>query len=53
MNKSLSNVETQTAMMQGEPSPDVLSDFRTNRRVLILAALAVPIGIIGTLVAKA
>src|ERR1039458_828960 len=53
MNKSLSNVETQMAMMPGEPSPDVLSDFRTNRRGLMLATLAVPIGIIGTLVAKA
>jgi H+/Cl- antiporter ClcA/predicted transcriptional regulator len=32
---------------------DLLADFRTNKRVLLLAALAVPIGIIGALVAKA
>jgi len=32
---------------------DSLADFRTDRRVLLLAALAVPIGAIGALVAKA
>jgi H+/Cl- antiporter ClcA len=31
---------------------DRLADFRTNRRVLLLSALAVPIGIISALVAK-
>jgi H+/Cl- antiporter ClcA/CBS domain-containing protein len=33
-------------------SSDSLSDFRTDKRVVLLAALAVPIGIIGTMVAK-
>jgi H+/Cl- antiporter ClcA/CBS domain-containing protein len=32
---------------------DVLSDFSTNRRVLLLCALALPIGAIGAVVAKA
>ncbi len=32
---------------------DALADFRTDRRMLLLAALAVPIGAIGALVAKA
>ncbi|HEY0862852.1 MAG TPA: chloride channel protein [Lacunisphaera sp.] len=32
---------------------DTLSDFSTNRRVLLLCALALPIGVIGALVAKA
>jgi chloride channel protein, CIC family len=32
---------------------DSLADFRTNRRVLLLSALAVPIGVFGALVAKA
>src|SRR5580698_431196 len=32
---------------------DSLSDFRTNWRVLLLSVLAVPIGVIGALVAKA
>lgn len=32
---------------------DVLADFSTNRRVLLLCALAVPIGAIGAVVAKA
>jgi CIC family chloride channel protein len=36
-----------------QPSRDWLGDFRTDRRVLLLAALAVPIGVIGALVAKA
>jgi H+/Cl- antiporter ClcA/CBS domain-containing protein len=31
---------------------DVLSDFSTNRRVLLLSLLAVPIGVIGAVVAK-
>jgi len=34
-------------------SIDLLADFRTNKRVLLLAALAVPIGAIGTVMAKA
>ena len=32
---------------------DLLADFRTDRRVLLLSALAIPIGVIGALVAKA
>jgi CIC family chloride channel protein len=32
---------------------DALADFSTNRRVLLLCALAVPIGLVGALVAKA
>lgn len=32
---------------------DTLSDFSTTRRVLLLAALALPIGVLGALVAKA
>lgn len=32
---------------------DFLADFRTDRRVLLLCALAVPIGVIGAFVAKA
>jgi H+/Cl- antiporter ClcA/CBS domain-containing protein len=35
------------------PAPSTLSDFRTDRRVLLLSALALPIGVIGALVAKA
>ena len=35
------------------PHSDRLADFRTDRRVLLLCALALPIGIIGALVAKA
>jgi len=34
-------------------APDVLADFSTDRRVLLLCALAVPIGAIGAFVAKA
>jgi H+/Cl- antiporter ClcA/CBS domain-containing protein len=34
-------------------APDTLSDFSTNRRVLLLCALALPIGAIGAIVAKA
>ncbi len=33
-------------------APDVLADFSTNRRVLLLCALAVPIGVMGALIAK-
>src|SRR3954469_1189317 len=33
--------------------PDRLADFSTDRRVLLLAALALPIGVIGAFVAKA
>ena len=36
-----------------EQGPSKLSDFRTDRRVLLLCALALPIGVIGALVAKA
>jgi chloride channel protein, CIC family len=32
--------------------PDILSDFSTDRRVLLLCLLAAPIGVIGALVAK-
>ncbi len=34
-------------------SPDSLADFRTDKRVLLLVALAIPIGAIGAVVAKA
>jgi CIC family chloride channel protein len=34
-------------------APDTLADFSTNRRVLLLGALALPIGIIGAFVAQA
>ena len=34
-------------------APDVLADFSTDRRVLLLCAFAVPIGAIGAVVAKA
>jgi H+/Cl- antiporter ClcA/CBS domain-containing protein len=34
-------------------APSTLSDFRTDRRVLLLSAMALPIGVIGALVAKA
>ena len=36
-----------------EHSPDSLADFSTDSRVLLLCLLAVPIGVIGALVAKA
>jgi H+/Cl- antiporter ClcA/CBS domain-containing protein len=39
--------------VSNKTSPDLLSDFRTDKRVLLLAALAVPIGAIGAVVAKA
>ncbi|HTL72742.1 MAG TPA: chloride channel protein [bacterium] len=39
--------------MSKNTSIDLLADFRTNKRVLLLAALAVPIGAIGTVMAKA
>lgn len=35
------------------PASPALADFNTDRRVLLLCALAVPIGVIGALVAKA
>jgi CIC family chloride channel protein len=38
--------------MSKRPHIDRLADFRTDRRMLLLAALAVPIGVIGALVAK-
>jgi CIC family chloride channel protein len=44
-----------TAPSPGHSAPahaDALSDFRTDRRVLLLCALAVPIGVIGAGVAK-
>src|SRR5436190_7200196 len=34
-------------------APSRLGDFRTDRRVLLLCALALPIGVIGAFVAKA
>lgn len=40
-------------MFNDKASKDTLADFRTDKRVLLLAALAVPIGAIGALVAKA
>lgn len=40
-------------MKSSAPSVAGLSDFRTDRRVLFLCALAVPIGAIGAVVAKA
>ncbi|MGD0207542.1 MAG: chloride channel protein [Verrucomicrobiota bacterium] len=53
MNKAFYDMNPKTAVTPGGAPPDVLADFRTNRRVLLLAALAVPIGIISALVAKA
>ena len=53
MNKAFYDINPQIAVTPGGAPPDVLADFRTNRRVLLLAALAVPIGIISALVAKA
>jgi hypothetical protein len=50
MNKSMVDAETQRAVESGGATPDVSGDFRTNRRVLVLSVLAVPIGIIGGLV---
>lgn len=41
---------THTAL---HPRRDLLADFRTDRRVLMLSALAVPIGLISAFVAKA
>jgi H+/Cl- antiporter ClcA/CBS domain-containing protein len=53
MNKAFYDMNSKTAVTPGGAPPDVLADFRTNRRVLLLAALAVPIGIISAFVAKA
>src|SRR6478735_2566860 len=39
-------------MSSASTTHDSLSDFSTNRRVLVLAALALPIGALGALVAK-
>ena len=39
--------------MSKKVSIDLLGDFRTDKRVLLLSALAVPIGAIGAVVAKA
>src|SRR3954469_552701 len=45
---------TGTTGAAGRPGPATrLGDFRTNRRVLLLCALALPIGAIGAVVAKA
>lgn len=43
-----------SASAKGAPRPpaDLLADFSTNRRVLLLCALALPIGAIGAVVAK-
>src|SRR4051812_24937149 len=51
MNVSLQN--SPAAQPSFSRHSDSLSDFRTNRRVLLLAALALPIGAIGAVVAKA
>ncbi len=48
MEKRLLNVPTKT-----KAQTDVPGDFRTNHRVILLCALALPIGAIGALVAKA
>jgi hypothetical protein len=50
MNKSMVDAEAQRAVESGRATSDVLGGFRTNRRVLVLSVLAVPIGIIRTLV---
>jgi chloride channel protein, CIC family len=42
-----------TLPVSASPAGRPLADFRTDRRVLLLSALAVPIGAIGALVAKA
>jgi CIC family chloride channel protein len=39
-------------MHNNEASPDLLSDFQTDKRVLLLAALALPIGVMSALVAR-
>jgi hypothetical protein len=49
MNKSLVYTKTPTMATPGSVSPAVLTDFRTNQRVLMLSALALPIGMIGSL----
>lgn len=41
------------AAPSSRPHADRLGDFRTDRRVLLLAALALPIGLLGAVVAKA
>jgi hypothetical protein len=50
MNKSMVDAGARRAVESGGATPDVLGDFRSNRRVLVLSALAVPIGIVGALV---
>ena len=42
-----------TATAPGRPHEGTLADFTTDRRVLLLCALAVPIGVLAALVAKA
>ena len=42
-----------TATAPGRPHEGALADFTTDRRVLLLCALAVPIGVLAALVAKA
>ncbi|HVS51965.1 MAG TPA: chloride channel protein [Opitutaceae bacterium] len=42
-----------SSLAVSEPPAAPLADFRTNRRVLLLCALAAPIGAIGAIVAKA
>ncbi|HRG55582.1 MAG TPA: hypothetical protein PLG56_06050, partial [Lacunisphaera sp.] len=43
---------TPSLPVAGHP-PDALADFSTDRRVLLLCAFAVPIGVLGAVVAKA
>src|SRR3954469_9011598 len=55
MTRALFPMNISTAATAGPSShsaTDVLSDFKTDRRVLLLCALALPIGAIGSVVAK-
>jgi chloride channel protein, CIC family len=45
-------LKTTTDTESGHPGRDLLSDFTTDRRVLLLCAFALPIGLIATAVAK-
>jgi CIC family chloride channel protein len=44
--------EAQTVKGSSDAPPDSLGDYRTDRRMLLLSALAIPVGIIGAFVAK-
>ncbi len=48
-----SDSEGTVAAPAGGPPADSLGDFRTDQRMLLLSALAIPIGVIGALVARA